>query len=93
MNEVGDVRAAGGQRANGQLLQPAVGVAPHQRARGGRCQPVALVVGVRGGGAGPVVGQQVAGIVIGHLPHRRRAPRDGLDAVRGGGIGVGVGRE
>ena len=92
--------AAGGQRADGQLLEAAVGVAPHQRARGGRGQPVALVVGVRGGGAGAVIGEQVAcaspafaGAGSGHLPRRRRATGDGLDAVRGGVIGVGVGRE
>jgi YD repeat-containing protein len=52
-------------------------VAPHQRAGGGGLQPVALVVGVGRRRAGPVVGQDVAGAVVGERPHRLRAAHDG----------------
>lgn len=72
VNEVREVRAAGGQRAHGQLLEAVVGVAPQQRAGRGRRQPVALVVGVGRGRAEAVVGQDVAGAIVGERAHRLR---------------------
>jgi len=77
-----------GLRADGELLLRVILVVVNQRADRGLAEPVAAVVDVGLVAAQAVVGQQVAGVIVGERADGRRPARDRRDANVGRGVAV-----